>query len=182
MKAFDVTPIVSNFYRDILGSERRSNWEAYLFLLVPVLLASVAVIRPLDSEFVTMMATALAILFGFTFSSLLTTAKYSPKEDRIEERVVKQARLGTSYALLMNLVALIAIVVVSIAVVDYGTLSQSSAVVLSFIVYGLLFHYLLVMVYLMRYLYVLVIGGALEGGEASTEAKGEESEERKITL
>lgn len=179
MKAFDVTPIITNFYRDILESDRRSNSEAYVLWVVPGGLALVALIRPIDSEFMSMMATALAILFGFTFSSLLTTAKYSAKEDRIEEKVVTHTRLGTSYALLMNLVSLIAVVLVSVAVTDYGLLSYPIAAAVSAGVYCLLFHYLLVMVYLMRYLYLLAVGGALEqpwpeGG--STENESEESE------
>lgn len=181
MKAFDVSPIVSNFYRDILDNERRSNWEAYFLLIIPLLLSFISFIRPIDHEFVTMMATALAILFGFTFSSLLTTAKYSPTEDRIEERVVKQSRLGTSYALLVNLIALIAIILVSIAVIDYAGLSTSTSIAISGIIYFLLFHYLLVMLYLMRYLYLLVIGGALEQPETNTQTPREEKEEKALT-
>lgn len=182
MKAFDITPIVENFYRDILDSDRRSDNEAYTLLAVPAVLALVGVVRPIDSGFMSMMATALAILFGFTFSSLLTTAKYSAKDDRIEERVVKQTRLGTSYALLMNLVALIMVVGVSIGVTDYGALSQHSAVVLSVGVYFLLFHYLLVMVYLMRYLYLLAVGGALEQTQDRNRGREDESEKNEITL
>lgn len=181
MKAFDVTPIITNFYRDILESDRRSNSEAYTLWIVPGVLALVALIRPIDGEFMSMMATSLAILFGFTFSSLLTTAKYSAKKDRIEEKVVKQTRLGTSYALLMNLVSLIAVVLVSVAVTDYTALSYPVAATVSAGVYCLLFHYLLVMVYLMRYLYLLAIGGALEqprpGGQ-SADGESEESEVR----
>lgn len=181
MRSFDITPIIKNFYRDIFENDRRSNWEAYNLLLVPAALSFVAVIRPIHSEFISMMATALAILFGFTFSSLLTTAKYSAKEDRIEERVVKETRLGTSYALLMNLMALIAVVLVSIGVTDYTGLSYPVATIVSGVVYFLLFHYLLIMVYLMRYLYLLVIGGALEEEQESTDYE-EEREEREITL
>lgn len=180
MKAFDITPIVDNFYRDILENDRRSDWEAYLLLLVPVVLAQVAVVRPIHSGFVSMMGTALAILFGFTFSSLLTTARYSAKDDPIEEKVVKQTRLGTSYALLVNLMALIAIVVVSIVVKDYAALSQSAAVTVSATVYFLLFHYLLVMVYLMRYLYILAIGGALEQSEGRDSLQEMEQEQSEI--
>lgn len=182
MNAFDVTPIIKNFYRDILESDRRSNWEAYALLVVPGTCALIAVVRPIDSEFISMMATALAILFGFTFSSLLTTAKYSAKDDLIEKEVVNQTRLGTSYALLMNLVSLIAVVVVSIAVMDYATLSFPVATAASVVVYFLLFHYLLIMVYMMRYLYLLVIGGALEETTEPAEPDHEESEDSKITL
>jgi cytochrome c biogenesis factor len=182
MKAFDITPIVRNFYQDIFKSDRRSNAEAYALILIPAAFALVGVLRPIDAAFMSMMSTALAILFGFTFSSLLTTAKYSAKEDRIEEMVVKQTRLGTSYALLMNLVALIAVVSVSIGVEDYGTLSPMAATAVSAAVYFLLFHYLLVMVYLMRYLYLLVIGGALEQTQNQSMSDGEEQEENEITL
>lgn len=182
MKAFDITPIVENFYRDILESDRRSNWEAYVLVLLPGLLALVASVRPIDNEFISMMTTALAILFGFTFSSLLTTAKYSAKEDRIEEKVVKQTRLGTSYALLANLVSLIAVIGVSIAVVDYAALSSLIATIASGLVYFLLFHYLLVMLYLMRYLYLLVIGGAFEEPETSVQGSDSDQEETEITL
>jgi len=184
MKAFDITPIVDNFYRDIFESDRRSNAEAYVLLAVPAVLALVAVVRPIDSDFMSMMATALAILFGFTFSSLLTTAKYSSKEDRVEELVVNQTRLGTSYALLVNLMALIAVVMVSIGVTDYEALSPPAAAAVSVPVYYLLFHYLLVMVYLMRYLYLLAIGGALEqtSAAASQSQDGEEQEENEITI
>lgn len=180
MKAFDVSLIVDNFYRDILESDRRSNWEAYTLLVIPAMLSLVAFFRPIDSEFVSMMATALAILFGFTFSSLLTTAKYSPKQDRIEEKVVKQARLRTSYALLVNLLSLISIVAVSIAVVDYATLSPLAAVTTSVVVYFLLFHYLLVMFYLMRYLYVLAIGGALEESDRYERERDDEPPKQKV--
>lgn len=180
MKAFDVSPIIDNFYRDILENDRRANWEAYALLVFPAMLSLVAFLRPIDSEFVSMMATALAILFGFTFSSLLTTAKYSAKGDRIEEKVVKQARLGTSYALLVNLVALISIVAVSIAVVDYATLPSLAAIATSVVVYFLLFHYLLVMIYLMRYLYVLAIGGALEQGGGYEREQRDEPPQQKV--
>jgi len=180
MKAFDITPIIDNFYLDIFDNDRRSNWEGYILWIAPAILAQVAVIRPIDSEFVSMMVTALAILFGFTFSSLLTTAKYSAKEDRIEERVVKQTRLGTSYALLMNLLTLIAVVVVSIGVTDYNSISQPVGIAVSAAVYCLLFHYLLVMVYLMRYLYLLAIGGALEQTEGSERAQDEQEDKSEI--
>lgn len=180
MKAFDVTPIVKNFYRDILENDRRANTEAYLLLLLPAALALVGVIRPIDHAFISMMATALAILFGFTFSSLLTTAKYSAREDRIEKKVVVQTRLGTSYALLVNLVALISLIAVSIAITNYATLSRPVEVGISIGVYGLLFHYLLVMVYLMRYLYLLVIGGALEQPQPERQVEESENEETEI--
>lgn len=182
MKAFDITPIIANFYCDIFDSEKRSNWEGYILLSLPALLALVAIVRPIDDEFMTMMATSLAILFGFTFSSLLTTAKYSAKEDRIEEEVVKQTRLGTSYALFINLLALISIVFASIAITDYSTMSQPLGAIISAPIYFLLFHYLLVMIYLMRYLYLLAIGGALEetsvGNQKSME--GRENSDLKV--
>lgn len=181
-KAFDVTPIVGNFYLDIFESEERSDWEAYVLIGFPAVLSLVAIVRPIDDGFITMMATALAILFGFTFSSLLTTAKYSAKEDRIEEQVVKETRLGTSYALFVNLISLIAVVSVSIAVVDYTALSSPVAVGVSWVVYFLLFHYLVVMVYLMRYLYLLVIGGAFEEPNSSSETPKDGEEENEITV
>ena len=180
MKAFDVSPIIDNFYRDILENERRPNWEAYALLVFPAILSLVAFFRPIDREFVSMMSTALAILFGFTFSSLLTTAKYSPKGDLIEEKVVKQARLGTSYALLVNLIALVSIITVSIAVVNYATLPPLAAITVSMVVYFLLFHYLLVMFYLMRYLYVLAIGGALEQSGGFEREQRDDPPEQKI--
>lgn len=177
MKAFDISLIVKNFYRDIFESERRSNAEAYVLVVVPAALASVASVRPIDSEFISMMATSLAILFGFTFNSLLTTAKYSANDDVVEKEIVNQTRLGTSYALLMNLVALIAVVVVSIIVTDYEAFSGLRATITSGVVYFLMFHYLLVMMYLMRYLYLLVMGGALEQPAESSESQGEEFKE-----
>lgn len=88
----------------------------------------------------------------------------------------------TSYVLLMNLVSLIAVVVVSIAVTDYATLSFPAATAASVAVYFLLFHYLLVMVYMMQYLYLLVIGGALEETIPPTESEHEKSEDSKSTL
>jgi len=182
MKAFDISPIIANFYRDILESERRSNWEAYTLVLVPIVLAFVGVVRPIDDAFIMMMATALAILFGFTFSSLLTTAKYSEKDDPLEEQVVRETRVGTSYALLANLVSLIAVIGVSIAVIDYDTLSATSAAGVSWVVYFLLFHYLLVMVYLMRYLYLLVIGGAFEEAEPQVRPTEPEQEDNELTV
>lgn len=180
MKAFDVSPIVSNFYRDILDDNRRSDTEAYALIVLPAVMASVAYVRPLNSEFMSTMAMALAILFGFTFNSLLTTAKYTANDDQIEAEVVRQTRLGTSYGLLMNLVALITVVVVSIGVTDYGTLSFPVATALSAFVYLLLFHYLLVMIYLMRYLYLLALGGAFEELSGSSEMSEDDAEENEI--
>lgn len=180
MKAFDISPIVINFYKDILRSNRRSNTEAYSLVLLPLIFSFVAVVRPIDSDFISMMATALAILFGFTFSSLLTTAKYTAKDDPVEERVVNQTRLGTSYGLLVNLAALISVVVVSIGVTNYGNLSYLVATAISIIVYFLLFHYLLVMVYLMRYLYLLAIGGALEQSPMRQPGENEMDENEKL--
>jgi|GEM_PF-3183009 len=172
MKAFDITPIIQNFYGDILNSDQRSNLEAYLLLIIPGILATTAIVRPIDQEFLTMMTTALAILFGFTFNSLLTTAKYSAKDDPIEEKVVHQTRLGTAYALLINLFSLITIITISIAVTEFNQLNTGGLAVASYATYFLLFHYLMILLYLMRYLYLLVIGGALEqqnGTEATTE-------------
>lgn len=181
MRAFDISPIIVNFYRDIFDDDR-SNMEAYIVLVVPAVLALVAFRRPIHEGFISMMTTALAILFGFTFSSLLTTAKYSAKDDPIEEQVVRETRVGTSYALLANLVTLIAVIGVSIMVVDYATLSSPVATGVSWVVYFLLFHYLVVMVYLMRYLYLLVIGGAFEETEPVVKASEDEQEEQEITL
>lgn len=182
MKAFDLTPILSNFYNDIFESDERSDWEAYSLILIPGLLAAVGFYRQLDGEFVSTMSTSLAILFGFTFSSLLTTAKYSSEEGNIERRVVEQARIGTSYALLINLISLFAIVAVSILVVDYSQLSQNIAVLMSLCVYFLLFHYLTVMVYLMRYLYLLAIGGAFEPPNRGGQTQPDEENESEITI
>lgn len=176
MKAFDLTPIIKNFYRGIIENEDRPDSEAYALVVIPGVFSLIAMVRPIDSEFLGMMATALAILFGFTFSSLLSTARYSAKDDRIEQLVVEQTRVGTSYALLVNLVSLISIVVVSVLVEDYSRLSYLAATVGSAIVYALLFHYLLVMVYLMRYLYLLAIGGAFEQPMHTTGGHGEEDE------
>ncbi|MFC4407965.1 hypothetical protein [Haloarchaeobius iranensis] len=181
MRAFDLRSIVNNFYGDILSDKSVSNWEAYSLLVIPFLLAQVAVVRPIDEGFVGTMSTALAILFGFTFSSLLTTAKYTPKDDRNEERVVKKAQLGTSYALLVNLVSLITIVMTSIAVIDYSQLSTLAATATSAVVYFFLFHYLATMLYLMRYLYLLAIGGAFREEESEPQHQ-EEEEVEEITL
>ena len=168
MKAFDLSPIVWNFYHDILEDDDRPDSEAYALLIIPTAISTIAFFRHIDAEFLSMMATALAILFGFTFSSLLSTARYSAKDDRVEELVVKQTRLGTSYALLVNLLSLISIIFVSIIVVDYAQLSYAIATVISAGVYWLLFHYLTTMVYLMRYLYLLAIGGAFATENEST--------------
>lgn len=177
MKAFDLSSIARNFYRDILDDDTRPNSEAYALLLIPSVVSTIAVFRPIDAEFLSMMSTALSILFGFTFSSLLSTARYSAKNDPVEQLVVKQTRLGTSYALLVNLLSLISIIVVSIVVVDYAQLSYTVATGLSFGVYWLLFHYLTVMVYLMRYLYLLAIGGAFESEGQPSPSEGENEEE-----
>lgn len=177
MKSFDLRSIVNNFYGDILEDERVSDWEAYSLVLLPVVLSQIAIFRPVDHAFMGTMSTALAILFGFTFSSLLTTAKYSPKGDRTEELVVKKAQLGTSYALLVNLVSLITIICTSILVVEYNTLGQISATATSATVYFFLFHYLAVMLYLMRYLYLLAIGGAFQMDTEQKEEEGEEQQE-----
>lgn len=162
MKAFDLSPIFCNFFRGILDDDDRPDYEAYALLAIPGVLSLIAFYRHVDSEFIEMMSTALAILFGFTFSTLMTTAKYSTKDDRIEEMVVRQTRVGTSYALVINLLSLISVVFVSIFVKDYSQLSYTTATVLSAGIYVLMFHYLIVMVYLMRYLYLLAIGGAFE--------------------
>jgi hypothetical protein len=83
----------------------------------------------------------------------------------------------------MNLAALISVVVVSIAVTNFATLSLPVAIGISAAVYALLFHYLLVMVYLMRYLYLLVIGGAFEEAETRQPQESEpEAEENEITV
>jgi len=165
MKAFDIRPIINNFYGDIYDDPARSDWEAYALLIAPAVFAQISIIRPIDSGFISTASTTLAILFGFTFSSLLTTAKYTAKEDKTEQMVVRQTRLGTSYALLMNLATLVAVIGASILVKDFGELSYTAATMTSATVYVLLFHYLIVMVYLMRYFYLLAIGGAFEEEE-----------------
>jgi hypothetical protein len=182
MKAFDLTPILNNFYNDIFESDERSDWEAYSLILIPGLFAAVGFYRQLDGGFVSTMSTSLAILFGFIFSSLLTTAKYSSEEGNIERRVVEQARIGTSYALLINLISLFTIVVISILVIDYSQLSYNISVLMSISVYFLLFHYLTVMIYLMRYLYLLAIGGAFEPPNRSSQTQPDEENESEITI
>jgi len=178
MRAFDLSPIILNFYRGILDDDERPNWEAYVLLLIPGAASLVGLYRHIDPEFISTMSTSLAILFGFTFSSLLTTAKYSAKGDRIEEIVVQQTRIGTSYALLVNLVSLISVVLVSVFVADYSQLSYSTATAVSIGVYYLMFHYLLVMIYMMRYLYLLTIGGAFE--ESPSREPVEEDERNRL--
>ena len=165
MKSIDIRPIVNNFYNDIFEDETRSNWEAYILLFIPSIFSLISIIRPIDSQFISTMSTALAILFGFTFTSLMSTARYSAKDDPLEEEVVRETRISTAYALLVNLCALIAIVGVTIAVVDFSGLGPVEATAISASVYFLLFHYLIVMLHLMRYLYLLSIGGAFESAE-----------------
>ena len=177
MKGFDLRSIVNNFYRDIFEDETRPNSEAYLLLALPVLFGQIGIFRHVNASFVETMVTSLALLFGFTFSSLLVTAKYTPREDRIEEKVVRETRATTSYALLISLVSLIAVVSISILVVDYNTLSYPVATGLSAGLYYLLFHYLLVMIYLMRYIYLLSIGGAFEQSRSANSENLDEPED-----
>jgi hypothetical protein len=177
MKAFDLRSIVNNFYRDIYEDKKRPNREAYFILVFPAVLSQISIVRPIDADFISAMSTALAVLFGFTFTSLLTTAKYSPKGDKIEEKVVRQARIGTSYALLINLISLFSVVFTSIAVVEYSTLPYLLATTMSAFVYYFLFHYLTVMMYMMRYLYLLTTGGALEKSTESESTKQNEEPE-----
>jgi hypothetical protein len=172
MKHIDVRSIIKNFYKNILEDETRSDWEAYSLLLFPSAVAQVAIFRPIDGQFISNMMTSLAILFGFTYTSLLTAAKNSPKDDRVEKLVVQETRMTTSYALLMNLITLIAVVVISIAVVDYTQLGYVTVTALSAGVYFLLFHYLMMMLYLMRYLYLLSTGGAFESDNESSAQSG----------
>ncbi len=182
MRAFDVRSIVNNFYRDILNDEKRSDWEAYALVVIPAILAQVAVVRHVDRAFVSTMSTTLAILFGFTFSSLLTTARYSPKNDRVEELVVKQTRLGTAYALLVNLLTLFTVVAISIGVTEYNSLGYTAATMLSALTYFALFHYLIVMLYLMRYLYLLTVGGAFEEPSAASASDTETADSEQIRV
>lgn len=177
MIAFDLRPIVNNFYSGIFNSDSRPNWEAYALLVIPAVLAQAAVFSPVTESKISTISTALAILFGFTFSSLLTTAKYSSKDDRLEQQVVQETRVGTSYALLVNLVSLFLVVGSSVFISNYSNLSYIVSTSLSALIYYSLFHYLLVMVYLMRYLYLLAIGGAFE--EEINDQNDVDSEERK---
>jgi len=162
MKAFDLTPIISNFYGGILNTDSRPNWEAYVLIGFPLILALVGFYSPITESTISTMITALAILFGFTFSSLLTTAQYSGRGDRLEKQIVQETRIGTSYALLVNLLSLISVVLSSIFIADFGQIAFLPLAIVSVVVYYLLFHYLLVMIYLMRYLYLLAVGGAFE--------------------
>lgn len=176
MKAFDLRPIIHNFYRGILDDPSRPDYEAYVLIFAPAVFALVAMIRHLDANFTGTMATALAILFGFTFSTLMSTARYSAKQDPIEEKLVNQTRVGTAYALLVNLLSLTVLVLVSILVTDYSALTYPVATVASAVVYFCMFHYLLVMIYMMRYLYLLAIGGAFEEPTDTSPSQDEESE------
>jgi hypothetical protein len=130
------------------------------------------------------MSTALAVLFGFTFNSLMITARYSTKNDRLEEMVVRQARLGTSYALFVNLTALLLVISASIAIVDYSEVSYQAITAASAGVYYILFHYLFVVFHLLRYMYLLAVGGAFEDAdEQSGDQTGERSDDlRKVEL
>ena len=176
MKSLDVRPIINNFYRDILKDDARSNWEAYILVILPAAFSLISVLRPIDEQFVSTLSTALAILFGFTFTSLMSTARYSSKDDPLEERVVRETRISTAYALLVNLVSLMAVVGVTIAVIDYSKLGYITATGISAGVYFLLFHYLLVMLQLMRYLYLLAIGGAFEAADQERDNQQRETE------
>lgn len=186
MKAFDLTPIISNFYRGILNTDSRPNWEAYVLVGFPFIVALVGVYSPITDSILSTMITALAILFGFTFSSLLTTAQYSGRGDRLEKQVVQETRIGTSYALLVNLLSLISVVLSSIFIVDLNQIATIPLAIISVTVYYLLFHYLLVMIYLMRYLYLLAVGGAFEEpqkrsrNQTSTRTKEDDAAEIKI--
>lgn len=185
MKAFDLGSIVNNFYREILEDKDKSNWEAYILVLAPAVLAQVAMFRHIDANFIGTTSTALAILFGFTFSSLLATAEYTPNNDPNEEQVVKETRLATSYALLINFTTLVSVILVSIVVVDYASMGYTEGTALSAGVYYMLFHYLIVMGYLLRYIYLLTQGGAFEESEQSNrqppEVKEDEGEVIEIT-
>jgi len=177
MKSLNVAPIVNNFYRDILNDPKRSDWEAYILVLVPAIVAQISVVRHIDAQFVSTMSTTLAILFGFTFTSLMSTAKYTAKDDPLEEKIVRETRIVTAYALLVNLVALIGIVVFSVIVVDFSTQSYIAATSMSAALYFVMFHYLLVMVHLMRYLYLLSIGGAFEERDQGANESNTESQD-----
>ncbi|WP_153952303.1 hypothetical protein [Halosegnis longus] len=178
MKSLNVAPIVNNFYSQIYDDRQKSNWEGYILLLVPALIAQIAIFRPIDAEFMSTMSTTLAILFGFTFTSLMSTARYSAKDDKVEEKVVRETRTTTAYALLINLSALVLVVGTTIAVVDYASLQYSVATAVSAGVYFFMFHYLMVMVHLMRYLYLLAIGGAFENSENNTQHTQSEQGDR----
>jgi hypothetical protein len=173
MKAFDLTPIISNFYGGILETDSRPDWEAYVLIGFPFIVALVGLYSPITDSILSTMITALAILFGFTFSSLLTTAQYSGRGDRLEKQIVQETRIGTSYALLVNLASLISVVLSSIFIADFSQIASLPLTIISVAVYYLLFHYLLVMIYLMRYLYLLAVGGAFE--EARKEPQGRTS-------
>lgn len=162
MKAFDITPIVRNFYEMILKDNDKSDLEAYILMVLPVGLAQVAIYSHVSRSTLSTITTALAILFGFTFSSLLSAAKYSAKDDPLEKVVVQETRIGTSYALLVNLLTLVLVVGSSIYVVDFTQLSYPAATALSAVIYYMIFHYFLTMIYMMRYFYLLAIGGAFE--------------------
>ena len=82
----------------------------------------------------------------------------------------------------MNLAALIVAVTVSTAVTDYAVLSYPVVTAFSSIMYFVLFHYLLVMVYLMRYLYLLMSGGALEEKEKERMVDEKKPKEHEITV
>jgi putative effector of murein hydrolase LrgA (UPF0299 family) len=182
MKAFDITPIVNDFYDSIFEDERRSNWEGYSLLFIPAGVALLGFVRQIDGSFISTMSTTLAILFGFTFTSLLTTARYVPTGNQVEKEVVDEARIGTSYALLVNLFSLILIVFISILVVNYQNLSYGFGVIISTAVYYSLFHYLTVMVYLMRYLYLLATGGAFEQPKNEEDPDSQEQSDDDLTL
>lgn len=180
MKGFDVSPIISNFYESIFFNEKRPNSEGYIILIFPCILAQLAVIRHLEPLFLTILGTALSVLFGFTFHSLLTVAKYTPKDDPVEEEVVRQTRIGTSYGLLVNFTALSTIVFVVILFPNLSGGGYITSTAVSALVYYLVFHYLVVMMYMMRHLFLLAVGGAFE--ESSNAPEQDVENEREMTI
>jgi len=94
-----------------------------------------------------------------------------------EEIVVRETRTGTSYGLLVNFSALTAIILVTIVISDFSTMPYTLSVIISAFIYYLVFHYLIVMVYLMRRLFLLTVGGAFEDG-SETNMDDQESENR----
>lgn len=182
MDAIDLSSIVNNFYEDIFSDPRRSDFEGYVLVLIPLLLAQIAIFRPVDGDFISAMSTALAIFFGFTFSSMMATARYTAKDDPIEKKVVRETRIGTSYALVVNLAALLSVIFTSILVTDYSAIPTIAHVTGSAVVYFFMFHYLIVMVYLMKYMYLLAVGGAFEGESNSSDKKEESDTEEKDTM
>lgn len=159
----NVWPVIRNHYADIINDSPSAWLDLIILLIIPLGISLLAIPFSASMDFVLLTATALTILFGFTFNAavLLAGTDYSEKEYTVN-KAIRMTKGNTLYALLIAFVTLVTSFAVFISIESEPYMNGTILVILSGILYYLLTHYLITLLMVLRRLYILLEGNMID--------------------